>query len=448
MQTDGDWQAPQASAAVQASVRLPGSKSITNRALVLAALADSPTQIVGPLRARDTDLMAAAARSLGATVDRADASPGQSPADAAPESWLVEPGWRSGAATVDVGNAGTVLRFVPPAAALAKADVEFTGDARAAERPVAQLLAGLRQAGVEIDDGGRGAVPFVVRGRGWVRGGEVRLDASSSSQLVSGLMLAAPRFEQGLQIVQIGDRVPSAPHIAMTTAMLRAAGAQVEERSSGGGPGRAPDSWRIWPAALAPGIITVEPDLSNAAPFLAMALVTAGTVTFPGWPAESLQPAGQIIDVLSRMGAACTQTPAGLRVTGSGRIRGIRADLRDVSELAPVLTALAALADAPSEFTGIGHMRLHESDRLAVPAAEIGALGGQVTELADGLRIEPRPLRAGSRPFDSHDDHRLVMAAAVLGLVVPGLRVRNAATVRKTFPEFTSLWTQLLGQAP
>jgi 3-phosphoshikimate 1-carboxyvinyltransferase len=434
---DTDWAAPAATVAVSASVRLPGSKSITNRALILAALADTPTTIVGPLQARDTDLMARAIVSLGAALDHLE---GGTP-------WTVMPGWASGPTQVDVGNAGTVLRFVPPAAALATADVEFTGDPRASERPVGQLLAGLRQVGAEISDGGRGAVPFVVHGRGQVAGGAVTLDASSSSQLVSGLMLAAPRYSSGIQITHEGEPIPSAPHIAMTAAMLAAAGAEVESGRRGRGGQSAPDFWRVRPGRLAPGTVVVEPDLSNAAPFLAAALVTGGQITIPGWPAVSLQAASQILDVLGQMGADYQPTPAGMRIQGTGRIRGITADLRDISEVAPVLAALAALADSPSEFTGIGHIRLHECDRLAVLVSEIGALGGHVTELADGLRVQPRPLRAGSEPFDSHDDHRMVMAAAVLGLAVPGLRVTNAATVGKTFPAFRSLWAQMLGQA-
>jgi 3-phosphoshikimate 1-carboxyvinyltransferase len=288
-------------------------------------------------------------------------------------------------------------------------------------------------------------VPFVVRGRGEVKGGRVTLDASSSSQLVSGLMIAAPRYQAGAEIRHEGGRVPSAPHIAMTAAMLIAAGAQVEAATVG--PAADPDMpnfWRVRPGRLAPGRIEIEPDLSNAAPFLAAALVTGGQVTIARWPERSLQAADQILDVLCQMGATCTLTPAGLQIKATGRIRGIRADLRNVNELAPVMTALAALADSPSELTGIGHMRLHESDRLAALAHEFGALGGDVTELSDGLRIRPRPLRAGQAPFDSHDDHRLVMAAAVLGLAVPGLRVRNAATVGKTFPAFGNLWQQML----
>jgi 3-phosphoshikimate 1-carboxyvinyltransferase len=437
-QADIAWEPPRAAAALQASVLLPGSKSITNRALTLAALARTPTVISGPLQARDTQLMADAVRALGCAIDVADSAAAHTP----PE-WTVTPGSGEHAGRVDVGNAGTVLRFVPPAAALAKADTEFVGDPRASQRPVTPLLAGLRQAGAEISDGGRGAVPFIVRGRGGVRGGAITLDASDSSQLVSGLLLAAPRFDEGAQIRHQGERVPSAPHIAMTMAMLSAAGADVESGVIGR-TGGAPDYWRVRPGELAPDRIAVEPDLSNAAAFLAAAMVTGGRLTIDGWPANTLQAGGLILDVFSRMGASCTPTAAGMQVQGTGRIRGITADLADVNELAPVLTALAALADSPSEFTGIGHMRFHETDRLAALAAEIGALGGDVTELADGLRIRPRPLRAAPFPFDSQNDHRMVMAGAVLGLAVPGLRVRNAATVGKTFPAFIRLWEEML----
>ncbi|HEY5358763.1 MAG TPA: 3-phosphoshikimate 1-carboxyvinyltransferase [Streptosporangiaceae bacterium] len=434
----GDWTPPAASAPVGARLTLPGSKSITNRALILAALAGTPTRISGPLRARDTDLMAGAIRALGGTV--------------APDGpdWLVTPGWQDSPATVDVGNAGTVLRFVPPAAALARADVEFRGDPRAARRPVGPLLAALHELGVQISDEGRQAVPFTVRGRGRVPGGMVSLDASGSSQLVSGLLLAAPRYDKGAEVRHEGPRIPSAPHIAMTVAMLRGAGARVETGTpaAGGTRGAAPQVWRVHPGVLSPGTIDVEPDLSNAVPFLAAALVTGGEVTIAGWPEHSLQAGDQILDTLARMGGTVTRADGGLRITGSGMIHGITADLRDVSELTPVLVALAALADSPSTLTGIGHMRSHESDRLAALASELGAFGGDVTELADGLHVRPRPLRADGAIFDSHDDHRLVMAAAVLGLAVPGLRVAGAATVGKTFPGFARLWQQMLEQSP
>jgi 3-phosphoshikimate 1-carboxyvinyltransferase len=443
-----DWTAPAAAGPVRARLRPPGSKSMTNRALVLAALASGPTVITNPLRARDTLLMAAALRSLGAAIDE---TRGDGGAFGEPAAWQVAPGRPGDRAVIDVGNAGTVLRFVPPAAALGRADVEFRGDERAASRPVGPLLAALRELGAVIEGGD--AVPFVVRGHGGISGGTVTLDASGSSQLVSGLLLAAPRYDKGAEVCHQGPPVPSAPHIAMTVQMLRDAGAEVESGirgRAGSGRGRSvPDFWRVRPGELRPSALAVEPDLSNAAPFLAAALVTGGSVTIAGWPGRTVQPAGQILDVLTRMGAACSPAADGMRVTGTGAIRGITADLRDVSELVPVLAALAALADSPSVFTGIGHMRTHESDRLAALAAEIGGLGGDVTEHPGGLEIRPRPLRADGAVFASHDDHRLVMAAAVLGLALPGgLRVGDAATVGKTFPAFTRMWSQMLGRSP
>jgi 3-phosphoshikimate 1-carboxyvinyltransferase len=426
-----DWMTPAAHGPVSARLTLPGSKSITNRALLLAALSQTPTRISRPLRARDTELMAGAIGALGATVTPEG------------DGWLVTPGWRDTATTVDVGNAGTVIRFVPPAATLARADVAFRGDPRAAQRPVGPLLTALTELGAQIEDDGRRAVPFTVRGLGRMPGGSVTLDASGSSQLVSGLLLAAPRFDKGAEIRHAGPRVPSAPHIAMTVAMLRAAGADVETGMATVNP-----VWRVHPGSLAPAAIDVEPDLSNAGPFLAAALVTGGEVTFEGWPEASLQAAGPILDVLTRMGVTAQAVEGGLRVSGTGAIHGITADLADVNELTPPLVAAAALADSPSTFTGIGHMRWHETDRLAALAGELAKFGGDVTELPDGLHIRPRPLRADGAGFDSHDDHRLVMAGAVLGLAVPGVRVLGAGTVAKTFPGFRELWGQMLEQRP
>jgi 3-phosphoshikimate 1-carboxyvinyltransferase len=430
------WPAPVAAGPVRASLRLPGSKSMTNRALVLAALADGPSIVTNPLRARDTLLMAEALTALGASLEDD------------PAEWRVSPGWTTSDARVNVGNAGTVMRFVPPVAALTDAAVEFHGDPRASQRPIGPIIDGLRQIGAVIDDGGRGAIPFTVRGTGSLAGGVVTVDASASSQFVSGLLLAAPRYDKGLEVRHRGPRAPSAPHIAMTVQMLRDAGADVEtaaQDTSGGPAGESawPDTWIVRPGVIGSGKISVEADLVNSAPFLAAALVTGGTVTILGWPATTSQPAGLILDMFTRMGAACELTAGGLTVTGSGAISGITADLSDVSEISPVLTALAALADSPSVLTGIGHQRLQETDRLAALAREINALGGSVTELADGLRIHPGPLRARG-VFASYDDHRLVMAAAVLGLAVPGVEVENAATVGKTFPEFTGLWAAML----
>lgn len=420
---------------MRARLRLPGSKSITNRALVLAALSDSPSVVRAPLEARDTSLAVAALRVLGCSIsargtDLAVSPPSHDSGSLAPLA-------------VDVGNAGTVMRFLPAVAAVLSASpVAFDGDPRARERPVGALLGALRTLGVLVDDGGRGALPFTVHAPGSVPGGAVTLDASESSQLVSGLLLAAPRFADGVAVRHVGPPVPSLPHIEMTVRMLRDAGAEVEADSSA-----RPSLWRVQAGRLDLGDLTVEPDLSNAGPFLAAALVTAGSVTILDWPADSLQASAAILDVLTRMGAVAVPGPGGMTVTGSGVINGIEADLRDIPELCLPLTSVAALASGPSVFTGVGHIRLQETDRLAAIVKEINALGGDVTELPDGLSVRPRPLRASpGHAFESYDDHRLVMAAAVLGLAVPGIEVPNVATVGKTFPDFTSAWAEMLTQ--
>ena len=453
------WAAPSADGPVSGRIWLPASKSITNRALVLAALSDRPARIANPLRARDTLLAAAALRAMGTKVaddpDEAAVSISGSISGSTSGStsgWLVTAGQPPAGSrvTVDVGNAGTVMRFLPAVAALTSATVRFDGDERIRQRPVGPILAALRDLGARIDDDGRAAAPFTVLGQGRVRGGAVTLDASGSSQLISGLLLAAPRFEEGIEIRHEGPPVPSAPHIAMTVRMLQAAGADVTSLRCGA-QGR-PDGWRVRPGRLDLDSITVEPDLSNAGPFLAAALVTGGTLSLPGWPqagnGQSLQAARPILDVLTGMGARCEVGADGLTISGPGTVRGITADLRDVAELAPVLTAAAALADTPSTFTGLAHTRRHETDRLAALAKEINALGGDITDLPDGLQVRPRPLRAHAAdgPFGSYDDHRMVMTAAVLGLAVPGIRVTNAQTVAKTFPDFTHVWADMLGQ--
>jgi 3-phosphoshikimate 1-carboxyvinyltransferase len=428
----GRWRAPAAQGPVGAVLRLPGSKSITNRALILAALSDSPSVLRGVLRARDTSLATGALRALGCTIDE--------PADPRGTEFRITPGTPAAGATVrvDVGNAGTVMRFLPAVAALTPADVAFDGDPRARERPVGALLSALRTLGVTIDDDGRGALPFTIHGTGAVAGGPVTLDASGSSQLVSGLLLAAPRFTAGVAVRHSGPPVPSLPHIEMTIRMLRAAGAVVEAGPASAG---RPDSWRVEPGPLNLGDFTVEPDLSNAGPFLAAALVTGGS----DWPAASLQAADAILDVITQMGGSVAGGPDGLTVTGTGTISGIEADLRDIPEMCLPLTSVAALAAGPSTFTGVGHTRAQETDRLAAIAKEINALGGDVTEQPDGLTVRPRPLAAPTgHAFESYDDHRMVMAAAVLGLAVPGIDVLNVATVGKTFPDFTASWESLV----
>jgi 3-phosphoshikimate 1-carboxyvinyltransferase len=443
----GRWRAPAARGTVRATLRLPGSKSISNRALVLAALSDSPSLVRGILQARDTSLAMRALRVLGCDLSEHGTDVAVTPGTLAPGTH----------AAVDVGNAGTVMRFLPGVAALSGGTIAFDGDPRARERPVGALLTALRALGVPIDDGGRGALPFTIHGAATVPGGAVTLDASGSSQLVSGLLLAAPRFADGVTVRHSGPPVPSLPHIEMTVRMLRDAGADVEvdheSRVSGVSPNGVdmyayrPNVWRVRPGRLNLGDFTVEPDLSNAGPFLAAALVTGGTVTIRDWPANSLQASDAILDVITRMGASVAAGPDGLTVTGSGSINGISADLRDIPEMCLPLTSVAALASGPSEFTGVGHTRTQETDRLAAIAKEINALGGDVSELPDGLSVRPRPLHAEpGHAFESYDDHRMVMAAAVLGLAVPGIDVLNVATVGKTFPNFTTLWATLVGE--
>ncbi|MDT9680780.1 3-phosphoshikimate 1-carboxyvinyltransferase [Streptomyces sp. TRM76323] len=434
------WPAPHASGAVDATVSVPGSKSVTNRALVLAALASEPGWLRRPLRSRDTLLMAEALRAMGVGIEEtvSSSSTAAGGPDDRGEAWRVIPAGLHGPAAVDVGNAGTVMRFLPPVAALADGPVRFDGDARSYERPLHGVIDALRALGARIDDGGRGALPMTVHGGGALDGGKVDIDASSSSQFVSALLLSGPRFNQGVEVRHTGPRLPSMPHIRMTVDMLRAVGAQVDEPETGG----EPNVWRVSPSALLGRDLVIEPDLSNAQPFLAAALVTGGRVTIPDWPARTTQPGDALREIFTEMGGSCELTDAGLTFTGSGRIHGIDVDLGEVGELTPGIAAVAALADSPSTLRGVAHLRLHETDRLAALTREINALGGDVTETEDGLRIRPRPLRGGV--FHTYDDHRMATAGALIGLAVEGVRVENVATTAKTLPDFPRMWTEML----
>ena len=417
------WAAPRASAPVDAVVTVPGSKSVTNRAMVLAALADSPTWVRNPLRARDTALMAGALRSLGVGV-------GEEGGD-----WYVSPGTLRGGGSIDVGLAGTVQRFVPAVAALADGPVRFDGDERARHRPLAPLVGGLRQLGVDVD---AELLPLTVHGRREVKGGAAEIDSSSSSQFVSGLLLAAPRFADGLVLRHVGERpVPSAPQVAMTVRMLTEAGATVTADPGG-------RRWTVEPGPLRGGDVTVPPDLSSAAPFVVAAVVTGGRVRVPGWPPRSDQPGDRLPELLRAMGACCVLDDDGLTTTAGDRLLGLDADLSDCTELVPALVALAALAETESHLSGIGHMRGHETDRLRALSAELTSLGGECHETYDGLRIVPRRLHGGV--VHTYEDHRIAMFGAVLGLAVDGVRVENVATTAKTVPDFPDRWTAMLGE--
>ncbi|MEU0084001.1 3-phosphoshikimate 1-carboxyvinyltransferase [Streptomyces sp. NPDC006274] len=442
------WPAPLATGAVEATVTVPGSKSVTNRALVLAALASEPGWLRRPLRSRDTLLMSAALQAMGVGIEEtvSSSTEGGGPADEAAgagEAWRVIPSGLHGPATVDVGNAGTVMRFLPPVAALADGPIRFDGDPRSYERPLNGVIDALRTLGARIDDDGRGALPLTVHGGGALEGGPVRIDASSSSQFVSALLLSAPRFNQGVEVRHVGGRLPSMPHIRMTVDMLRAVGAQVDEPETGG----EPDVWRVSHSALLGRDLTIEPDLSNAQPFLAAALVTGGRVTIPDWPERTTQPGDALREIFTEMGGSCelTTTPNGtaLVFTGSGRIHGIDVDLGEVGELTPGIAAVAALADSPSTLRGVAHLRLHETDRLAALTKEINELGGDVTETEDGLHIRPRPLHGGV--FRTYDDHRMATAGSIIGLAVKDVQIENVATTAKTLPDFPQMWAEMLG---
>jgi len=413
---------------VTATVELPGSKSLTNRYLVLAALASGTSRLRRPLRSRDTMLMAAALRSLGASVTDLPGS------DRDCDDWLITPASLSGATSVDCGLAGTVMRFLPPVADLADGPVAFDGDAHARNRPMAPVIDALRTLGARINDNGRGTLPFTVQGSGRMPGGPVTLDASASSQFISALLLAGPRFEQGVTVHHVGKPIPSEPHIEMTVEVLRDCGVVVDDSEA--------NTWRVEPSQIRPLDVEVEPDLSNAAAFLAAAVVTGGTVRVPGWPQHTTQAGDAIRNIFDAMGADVLLERSGLTVTGNGQISGLDVDLHDAGELTPVVVAVAALAASTSRIRGIAHLRGHETDRLAALSAEVNALGGSVEEIEDGLLITPKPLQGGL--FRTYDDHRMAMAAAVIGLRVPGVVIENVETTAKTLPQFAARWTRMV----
>ena len=416
------WPAPRARGPVDATVSLPGSKSLTNRALVLAAIADGPSVVRRALRSRDTSLMAVALTSLGARVDTTD------------DDWAVTPGVFDSDAVVDCGLAGTVLRFVPPVAALSSGSVAFDGDPHMRTRPVGEVLTALRGLGVTVDDDGRGALPFTVRGGGAVPGGQVVIDASASSQFVSALLLAGARYDKGVDVLHDGKPVPSMPHIEMTISMLRRHGVEVDDAE--------PNRWQVAPGPVTALDTLIEPDLSNAAPFLALAATTGGSVTVLGWPRETTQPGDALRDLLARMGCEVDLDDDGLTVTGPPHLAGIDADLHEVGELTPVVAALCALAESPSVLRGIAHIRGHETDRLAALARELGGLGADVAETEDGLTFRPAALHGGL--FHTYADHRMAHAGVVVGSAVDDVLVEDVATTAKTYPGFPDAWARLL----
>jgi 3-phosphoshikimate 1-carboxyvinyltransferase len=408
---------------VQSTVSLPGSKSMTARALVLAAASVGPSTLHAPLRARDTELMAAGLRALGTHVSTMD-----------DKRWEIRPRPLHGPAQIDVGLSGTVMRFVPPLAAVANGEVTFDGDPYARKRPMGPIVKALRELGAQIDASAADGLPLTVHGKGSLPGGEVTIDSSASSQFVSGLLLSGADYDHGVTVHHVGPPVPNAPHLRMTVQMLRAAGAAVDDSVR--------DVWVVAPGRLTGRAWQIEPDLSGAAPFFAAALVTGGRVTLAGWPRTSVQAVSRVREIFAALGGTVTLEEAGLTVAGTGKIHAVDVSLADIAELTPVVAALATLADGPSHLHGVGNIRYHETDRLTALATELNGLGAGVEERPDGLLITPKPL-AGNH-FRTYDDHRLAHAAAVIGLRVPDIHLDDVGCTAKTLPSFPHLWADLV----
>jgi 3-phosphoshikimate 1-carboxyvinyltransferase len=429
------WPAPYAKGPVDATVTVPGSKSLTNRFLVLAALADGPSRLRAPLHSRDSALMIQALRQLGAVVTEV---PGDGDYGPDLEITPLDVAATSGRTDIDCGLAGTVMRFVPPLAALRKGASVFDGDPHARNRPMGTIIEALIALGVPVaSEGGRtpSSLPFTVEGSGEVRGGHLVIDASASSQFVSALLLVGARFTEGLHLEHVGKPVPSLDHISMTVAVLRSVGVSVDDS--------VPNHWRVSPGPIRAFDQRIEQDLSNAGPFLAAALATGGTVRIPNWPTATTQVGDLWRTILATMGAEVTLQDGVLTVSGGKEIKG--ADFDETSELAPTVAALCALATSPSRLTGIAHLRGHETDRLAALVAEINRLGGDAEETADGLIVRPARLHAGV--VHSYADHRMATAGAILGLAVEGVQVEDIATTSKTMPEFPEIWARMLQSA-
>jgi 3-phosphoshikimate 1-carboxyvinyltransferase len=419
------WAAPEAPAPITATVVLPGSKSETNRALVLAALSSGPSVITGGLEARDTQLMRDALRTLGVDIVEDDG-----------EWQIIPPKAFTAGGAIDCGLAGTVMRFVPPIAALAHGTVRFDGDKQAYARPMAPLLGALKRLGAHVDGNGY-SLPFNLTGNPQLRGGDIVVDASESSQFLSGLLLAGARYGDGVDIQHIGGEIPSRPHVQMTLAMLRARGVGIDDAIH--------NRWVVSPGTIEPVDVSIEPDLSNAAPFLAAAAITGGTVTVPNWPSRTIQPGDAIREILEHFGAQVTLEGSNLQVQGTDHIHGVDLDLSDAAELTPVVAAVAALAGDTSHLRGIGHIRGHETDRLAALETELDRLGSHVNQTDDGLTIHPRLL--GGDLWRTYADHRMAQAGALLGLLVPEIVLDDIGCTDKTMPEFEQLWTQMINDS-
>jgi len=428
---------PRARKTLEATLSIPGSKSLSNRELVLAALADGPTTIRGGLVARDTTLMMDALVQMGAGIESSVDSDGV-------PVWTITPisftALSSAPIVIDCGLAGTVMRFLPPLSLLGFQPVTFTGDEQAQARPMGPIIDALRQLGAVVDDGGRGTLPFTVTPGGLPTSDHtIRVDASASSQFMSGLLLAAARFPATITIEHTGSSLPSVPHIEMTIETLATHRVDVDYSGT--------DRWSVMPQTIAAVDTTIEPDLSNAAPFLAAALVAGGTVSIRDWPTRTTQVGDQLRTLLREFGALIDFENGVLSAHGAGvgpavALSPVSMDLSEAGELAPTLITLSLFSSGTSTFKGIAHLRGHETNRLAALVENIHAVGGIATETADGIIVTPAPLRAGV--WKAFGDHRMATSGALVGLAVDGVIVDDIGQTAKTLPEFVQLWEQML----
>ncbi|MBT1173855.1 3-phosphoshikimate 1-carboxyvinyltransferase [Bifidobacterium sp. MA2] len=442
---DNLWAAPTPGGPLDATVTIPGSKSLSNRYLILAALGSKPVTLVGLLRSRDTELMMGALRALGVSCEvdpKTDTTVTVTP----PAGGLFR-----GNVDVYCGLAGTVMRFVPGLALFADDAVRFDGDEQAYARPMKPVLDGLEQLGATIEyHGEEGFLPFTVTPPKTLPSADapakVSIDSSGSSQFISGLLLVGSRLPGGLELAHTGERTPSLPHIRMTVADVNGAGGHAE----------ADEDARVWRVAhgslqLSDRVV-VEPDLSNAAPFLGAALIAGGRVRVPHWPVETTQPGGLLPGYLESMGARVSfPEEDGVRyceVVSDGHVHGLGDfDLTAAGEIAPSLAAILVFADAPTNMIGIGHLRGHETNRLAALVAEITRIGGEASELPDGIAITPVPReRLHGAVMETYADHRMATFAAMIGLAVPGVNIVDVQTTRKTLPNFVGMWNELLSR--
>ena len=430
------WSAPERAQPLRHSLSLPGTKTLTKRELVLAALAAGPSTLRRPLHSRDTALMVEALRSLGAIVTEI---PGEGAFG--PDLAITPiPAGHDVSASIDCGLAGTVMRFVPPLTTLIRGSLRFDGDIGARRRPMSTTLHALTQLGLEVDDEGRDTLPFTITSSGPSTHNAVSIDASESSQFVSGLLLMGAKLPQGLTVTHTGSHLPSLPHIEMTLSCLRARGVEVDSST--------PGVWKVAAGPIDAVDVEIEPDLSNAAPFLAAPLITGGKVSIEGWPSQTTQVGADVPRILEHFGATFTLSDSILTLDGGagwrhgGDIPGVDLDLSHAGELAPTVISLAALASGPSVFRGIGHLRGHETDRLAALVENIRSLGGLAEETPDGIAVTPAPLDGGL--WKAFADHRMATSGALLGLGVRSVVVDDISSTGKTLPEFPELWAALV----